>query len=255
MAAGTLSGGWLYSHTVSNWFLYSLAISLATFSVYNLQRIYKFKKQTTIQTETYNWLKERMNWMIPLATICGILALLLSACLVKDVLSNVWLFLLTILVSIFYVVPIFGKRLREIPFLKTFFVAIVWTCVLFYIPWLNEARKTEVVQNELTAFFFLFASLTIPFDIRDIEQDRMHHKTLPLLFGSTLSKVVSIAFLATFCLIIAIINQKLVENILFASVSILTALLIFFANSTRSIYFFAALDGTMVLIGLVKFFS
>jgi hypothetical protein len=223
--------------------------------VYNLQRIYKFKKQTTLQTETYNWLKERINWMNPLAIICGILALLLSAYLVEDVLSNLWLFILTIIVSIFYVVPIFGKRLREIPFLKTVLIAIVWTCVLFYIPWLNEGRKTEVVQNELTAFFFLFAALTIPFDIRDIEQDRMQHKTLPLIFGSTLSKVVSIAFIATFCIIIAIINQKLVENLLFASISLLTSLFVFFTNSTRSIYLFAALDGAMVLIGLVYFFS
>jgi hypothetical protein len=107
--------------------------------VYNLQRIYKFKKQATLQTETYIWLKKRIYWMNPMSIICGILALLLSAYLVKDVLSNGWLFILTVFVSIFYVVPFFGKRLREIPFLKTFLIAVVWTCVLFYIPWLNHS--------------------------------------------------------------------------------------------------------------------
>lgn len=250
-----MSGGWLYSHTVSNWFLYALAISLATFSVYNLQRIYKFKKQTILQTETYEWLKQRMYWMNPLAIICGILALLLSAYLVKDVLSNGWLFLFTVLVSIFYVVPFFGKRLREIPFLKTFLIAVVWTSVLFYIPWLNEGRKTEVVQNELTAFFLLFSALTIPFDIRDMEQDRLQHKTLPLLFGVTVSKVVALALLAVFYLIIANINQEIGKNVLLGSITLLASLLVIFTNSTRSISFFAALDGTMVLIGLVFFFS
>jgi len=250
-----LSGGWLYSYTVSPWFLYALAISLATFSVYNLQRIYKFKKQITLQTETYDWLKERMNWMIPLAIICGILALLLSAYLVKDVLSNVWLFILTVLVSIFYVVPFFGNRLREVPFLKTCLIAVVWTCVLFYIPWLNEGRKTELVQNDLTAFFFLFAALTIPFDIRDMEQDRMQHTTLPLLFGVTISKIVSITFLTIFYIIIANINQEIGENVVLGMIILLTSLLMLFTNSKRSIYFFAALDGTMVLIGIVYFFS
>jgi len=250
-----LSGGWLYSHTVSNWFLYALAISLATFSVYNLQRIYKFKKNTTLQTETYDWLREQMNWVNPLAIICGILALLLSAYLVKDVLSNVWLFILSVLVSIFYVVPFFGKRLREVPFLKTFLIAIVWTCVLFYIPWLNERRKTEVVQNELTAFFFLFAALTIPFDIRDMEQDRMQHTTLALYLGVTISKLVSVVFLVVFYFIIANINQEIGKNVLFGIIVLLTSLLVLFTNSKRSIYFFAALDGTMVLFGLVYFFS
>jgi type IV secretory pathway VirB2 component (pilin) len=250
-----LSGGWLYSHTVSNWFLYALAIFLATFSVYNLQRIYKFKKNRTLQTKMYDWLRERMNWMNPLAMICGILALLLSAYLVKDILSNLWLFILTVLVSIFYVVPFFGKRLREVPFLKTFLIAIVWTCVLFYIPWLNECRKTELVQNELTAYFFLFSALTIPFDIRDMEQDRMQHTTLPLYLGVKISKLVSIAFLAIFYVIIANINQEIGKNLLLACVTVITALLILFVNSTRSIYFFAAIDGTMVLIGLVYFYS
>ena len=243
----------MYSHTVSKWFLYALAISLATFSVYNLQRIYKFKNQTTLQTETYDWLKERINWMNPIGIICGILALMLSAYLVMDILSNGWLFLLTVFVSIFYVVPFFGKRLREIPFLKTFLIAVVWTCVLFYIPWLNEGRKTELVQNELTAFFFLFAALTIPFDIRDMEQDRLQHKTLPLLFGVTVSKVVALAFLAVFYRIIANINQEMGKNVLLGSITLLASLLVLFTNSTRSIYFFAALDGTMVLIGLVYF--
>lgn len=190
-----------------------------------------------------------------MSIICGILALLLSAYLVKDVLSNGWLFILTVFVSIFYVVPFFGKRLREIPFLKTFLIAVVWTCVLFYIPWLNEGRKTEVVQNELTAFFFLFAALTIPFDIRDMEQDRMQHKTLPLLFGVTVSKVVSLAFLAVFYLIIANINQEIWQNVLLGSIALLAFLLVLFTNSTRSIFFFAALDGTMVLIGLVSFYN
>ena len=245
----------MYSHTVSKWFLYALAISLATFSVYNLQRIYKFKKQATLQTETFDWLKKQINWMKPIGIICGILALMLSAYLVMDILSNGWLFLLTVFVSIFYVVPFFGKRLREIPFLKTFLIAVVWTCVLFYIPWLNEGRKTELVQNELTAFFFLFAALTIPFDIRDMEQDRLQHKTLPLLFGVTVSKVVALAFLAVFYLIIANINQEMGKNVLLGSITLLASLLVLFTNSTRSIYFFAALDGTMVLIGLVYFFS
>ena len=193
--------------------------------------------------------------MNPIAIICGILALLLSAYLVKDVLSNGWLFILSVLVSIFYVVPFFGKRLREIPFLKTFLIAVVWTSVLFYFPWLNEGRKTEGVQNELTAFFWLFAALAIPFDIRDMEQDRIQLTTLPLLFGSSISKVVSLAFLAMFYLIIANINQEIGKNVLLGCITLLTSSLVLFTNRTRSIFFFATLDGTMVLIGLVYFFS
>ena len=83
----------------------------------------------------------------------------------------------------------------------------------------------------------------------------MQHKTLPLLFGVTVSKVVSLAFLAVFYLIIANINQEIWQNVLLGSIALLAFLLVLFTNSTRSIFFFAALDGTMGLIGLVSFYN
>ena len=187
------------------------------------------------------------------ALIFAILALVLSVYLVKDVFANVWLFILSVLVSIFYVVPIFGKRLREIPVVKSALIAVVWTSVLLLIPWLNEGKDPMIVQDELTAFCCFFIAISIPFDIRDLEQDRLQHKTLPLLLGTTISKLLSILLLGVFYLIIANINQEIGKILLFACVTVITALLIFFTNSTRSIYFFAAIDGTMVLLGLVYF--
>ncbi|TXI85708.1 MAG: hypothetical protein E6Q38_00055 [Crocinitomicaceae bacterium] len=189
------------------------------------------------------------------AVIFAVLALVLSVYLVKDVFANVWLFILSVLVSIFYVVPIFGKRLREIPVVKSALIAVVWTSVLLLIPWLNEGKDPMVVQDELTAFCCFFIAISIPFDIRDLEQDRLQHKTLPLLLGTTISKILSILLLGVFCLIIANINQEIGKSLLFVCVTVITALLILFTNSTRSIYFFAAIDGTMVLIGLVYFFG
>ena len=232
-----------------------MAISCATFSVYNFQRIYKFKKDHFFQKETFNWLQAHFRLIKISALIFAILAFVLSVYLVKDVFANVWLFILSVLVSIFYVVPIFGKRLREIPVVKSALIAVVWTSVLLLIPWLNEGKDPMVVQDELTAFCCFFIAISIPFDIRDLEQDRLQHKTLPLLLGTTISKILSILLLGVFCLIIANINQEIGKSLLFVCVTVITALLILFTNSTRSIYFFAAIDGTMVLIGLVYFFG
>lgn len=232
-----------------------MAISFATFSVYNFQRIYKFKKDHFFQKETFNWLQAHFRLIKISALIFAILAFVLSVYLVKDVFANVWLFILSVLVSIFYVVPIFGKRLREIPVVKSALIAVVWTSVLLLIPWLNEGKDPMVVQDELTAFCCFFIAISIPFDIRDLEQDRLQHKTLPLLLGTTISKILSILLLGVFCLIIANINQEIGKSLLFVCVTVITALLILFTNSTRSIYFFAAIDGTMVLIGLVYFFG
>lgn len=230
-----------------------MAISFATFSVYNFQRIYKFKKDHFFQKETFNWLQAHFRLIKISALIFAILAFVLSVYLVKDVFANVWLFILSVLVSIFYVVPIFGKRLREIPVVKSALIAVVWTSVLLLIPWLNEGKDPMIVQDELTAFCCFFIAISIPFDIRDLEQDRLQHKTLPLLLGTTISKMLSILLLGVFYLIIANINQEIGKTILFTCVTVITALLILFTNSTRSIYFFAAIDGTMVLLGLVYF--
>lgn len=232
-----------------------MAISCATFSVYNFQRIYKFKKDHFFQLETFNWLRVHFRLIKISALIFAILALVLSVYLVKDVFANAWLFILSVLVSIFYVVPIFGIRLREIPVVKSALIAVVWTSVLLLIPWLNEGKDPMIVQDELTAFCCFFIAISIPFDIRDLEQDRLQHKTLPLLFGTTISKMLSILLLGVFYLIIANINQEMGKTLLFACVTVISALLTLFTNSTRSIYFFAAIDGTMVLIGLVYFYS
>ena len=78
------------------------------------------------------------------------------------------------LLSIGYVIPVFGKerRLRDFNFLKIFLVAGVWAWVTTVVPLVGVplASGMELFLIFAERFLFIFA-ITIPFDIRDLKVD------------------------------------------------------------------------------------
>jgi 4-hydroxybenzoate polyprenyltransferase len=99
------------------------------------------------------------------------------------------------MISFFYSIPLFniGDQkfgLRHIPWLKQFMIALVWTLSIVLLPVL-EAQHFHLTTISLrditilTAKRFLFiAALTIPFDIRDLFDDRKSGlKTVPTVLG------------------------------------------------------------------------
>ncbi len=106
-----------------------------------------------------------------------------------------WVFLGVIgLISIAYAVPLFkfkGKRLglRQVPGLKVFYIAVIWSLSSVGLPVLELYANGEAINwymaNYLGIVKILFLLLcTLPFDIRDYEQDVQYNlKTLPILMG------------------------------------------------------------------------
>ncbi|ERJ60595.1 UbiA prenyltransferase family protein [Sphingobacterium paucimobilis] len=111
-----------------------------------------------------------------------------------------WLFLSFVgIVSVGYSLPVFrffGKRggLRQIPGLKLFHIAVVWSLSSVGLPvvesWATAVPIDWGQANTLGLLKILFLLIcTLPFDIRDMKQDSYYHlKTIPHLIGEYRAK-------------------------------------------------------------------
>lgn len=168
------------------------------------------------------------------------------------------------IISIAYNLPflsINNKKigLRNIPGIKLFLISFVWatSCVLLPIVELESVYSTHQINIPLgetvllVAKRFLFiCAITIPFDIRDLFQDKLYElKTIPVMLGEKKAWIFCQALLAI-CLLLLILFTKTInlDVIALALTLLLTGWLIFKSNLKRNeYYYFFYLDGTMLL--------
>ena len=91
------------------------------------------------------------------------------------------------IITILYVVPFLGgfqKNLRKVSYLKIFIVTVVWSGVTTIIPFLSnkDYLDIDIVLIFFQRILFVFV-LILPFDIRDMQLDLKHIKTLPQKIG------------------------------------------------------------------------
>ena len=110
------------------------------------------------------------------------------------------------IVSMAYGLPIYKNpkgwmRLRDVPGLKIFLIAISWALVTEGLPVLINGQKLEFLPL-LERFLFIFA-ITIPFDIRDLRFDESNLATIPQYFGVRKARWIGIGALLLAELILA----------------------------------------------------
>lgn len=162
--------------------------------------------------------------------------------------------------SLFYVVPIvpFYKKspsIRQIPYLKIFVIALVWTIVVVGLPYLDSADNSSLIplhaislMFQVLTFFLFIIGITIPFDIRDMDYDQKEHlKTIATKFGiyrSTGLAVISLFF--SLCLFVIVTPQPGRVGIIFGT--LLTAILVGLSYKKRSELFYSGLIESTVLM-------
>jgi 4-hydroxybenzoate polyprenyltransferase len=166
-------------------------------------------------------------------------------------------------ISLLYGLPFIkiGERLvriRDIWIIKIFLISFVWAYLASILP--AAQFEIEIVSNEvallfLSKFAFIFA-ITIPFDIRDLEYDKMYKvKTLPMLTGNRIAIQISLVLLFIFELLNFLFYQVSTSNIANAGTfvtpmlitGILTAFLILFSKKqTHEYYFLGLIDGMII---------
>lgn len=193
-----------------------VALSLvATYGIYDFENNWRFfAMQFCAILFSYNCIKycklfitgETFRYKAYIVIIT-LVALVLGVFFLLEHVFNIYPFLILLFViSLNYVVPIFGKKsLREIVFLKTPLVALCWVILISsyaYNTNLVELRKSltddylisccfcpwlyQLTIGHLSiafGYFFFVMALCIPFEIRDLKYDDVELKTIPQVIG------------------------------------------------------------------------
>lgn len=119
--------------------------------------------------------------------------------------------------------------IRKIPFLKVFYVGLVWALVNCWLT-LPEFNLPIFLIS-----FFLITALVLPFDIRDMKSDTV--ETFPKLIGVQNTKYLAYFLVFISCLI-SIFYLKTNFSLAFFFTSIITFILIYYSkNSNKDSYY------------------
>jgi 4-hydroxybenzoate polyprenyltransferase len=162
------------------------------------------------------------------------------------------------LLSFFYSFPLFDYKqkkvnLRNITGIKLFLIGFIWAVSCVVVPIL-ESNVPISVQDILILFvkrFLFVVALTIPFDIRDIYNDREAElKTIPVMIGEKFSKIFC-ALIMVLCMILFYFYDSHRNFEVFVALSItlaLTAFLIFKSSIKKNEYYYLfVLDGMLIV--------
>ena len=248
-----LSSSFVKLVSIDSYIEYGLFTFFAILGLYNYHRLSKMN--ALINADLKNWCLKHKTLLYALTIFSFIGALFLVQLLIIDIETVVLLLIPTVSMSIWYIIPIFNIRLRDIPFVKAPIVALSWTSVLIAFPLINQYSLTVNDYFRIFGFVLYFFALTIPFDIRDKHVDIKNQRTLPQLAGTTISKRVALLFLLGFYAIFAIIYEELRFSIPFLVALFFTAVLFLLSNERRSYAFFALVDFSMAMIALAFFYK
>lgn len=241
-------------------------IFFATLAMYNYSILLaKPKNPEKSPFRRIRWIFSHAQLTITISVI-AVLSLIPLA-LSLSVPSQILLFFLAF-ISIAYNLPVFSFNdkkfgLRNIPGIKLFLIALTWSLSCVLLPVLElESREIVAVSTRdtilLIAKRFLFvAAITVPFDIRDLFQDRTYElKTIPVMLGERKAYFICLLLLIIYLVLLFLFNKQFDSNFIGHTLTIiLTVWLIFKSEWERNeYYYFFFLDGTLILQYLVLLF-
>jgi 4-hydroxybenzoate polyprenyltransferase len=239
------------------------AVFFTTLAAYNFQRVINPLRNGIPLTERQQWMQEHKNLLIALIIIS-----VSAAGAVYIFLLNHHFLLLFILIpaaifSVWYSADLNREfkffapgRLRNIPFLKIFLIVIIWSVMTVVFPYAAAAgtlADQEMLWLTGERMLFLFA-ITLPFDIRDMEQDmQLGLKTFPVLLGVKRIIVMCLLFLAVFAVSVILrsyfFHHALTpENAAMIISAFMTGVIIAFAGKKRpELYYSGVVESTMII--------
>jgi 4-hydroxybenzoate polyprenyltransferase len=231
----------------------------ATLTIYNFSiLIEKPKNPKNSSYRRVRWIFSHYRLNISI-TIISVLSLIPLFFLLSF--SSKLLVIFLGLIAFGYSLPLFSigeKRfgLRNIPGLKLFIIALVWSVSTVTLPILeiNESHLFDIDFNDLvllTAKRFLFvAAITVPFDIRDLFQDKRYElKTIPTLLGEKKAYLFCQFLLLCYLILLVVFNNGFNADFLALTLTIVLAGWLIFKSTWQKneYYYFFYLDGTLIL--------
>lgn len=249
--------------TEPSWHPYLFIIFFATLFEYNLHKLaILIWHRKALEQPKHQWLNTNIKffYFIMAFSVIGFTASIILA--KREVLEGLFPFAI---ITVFYSIPFMklGKktiRLREIPGLKVFTIAVIWAFVTVFLPIIQSGMQYNgwhVTWMVIERFLFITA-ITIPFDVRDMETDaRSGLKTLPLLMGRKNSLMLATGMLLGI-IPIAILHYPAVNMPHQVTPLVISVLLtIYFINSEKlqqnKLYHYGILDGTIIMQALLVY--
>ena len=244
---------------------YILAILFfGTLSVYNFSMLLsKPKKPENSPFVRVRWIFSHHRLIISI-TLISVLCLIPLGLLYLSIEAKL-LMIFTSVLALGYNIPFLTLNhqkigLRNIPGIKLFLIALVWSvsCVLLPIVELEHNLEINISTAEtllLVSKRFLFiAAITIPFDIRDLFQDKLYElKTIPVMLGEKKAYIFCQFLLGGYLVLLFLFDKNLnADNIALTLTLLLTGWLILKSSIRKNeYYYFFYLDGTMLLQYLI----
>ena len=215
----------------------SFFVFFATIISYNFIISYKINE---IDIFSMSWIKDHKKLLIIL-NIISVLFLIIYAFNIKFL--AYWVLIPFAITTFFYIVPyrINNKNLRSIASLKLFLIALTWAGITVLFPLIqNEVVLDKHVWVIFFQRFLFILAITIPFDIRDKNNDHIQLKTLPQVFGVKKSKIIgSIALILFF--ILEFYNSQFENSSIYkmAFLSLSALLFIIFSKENKNRFYTA----------------
>lgn len=237
---------------------YALSVALGTFAGYCVMRLARANSPEHAQFANLTWYNQHRRTIIVLVAFSGVLAFIL----LWPLWLRLWPWLVpVVLLAFFYVTPFSDRKgnaigLRSIPFVKTWLISVLWVIVAVAVPLRLDAHEHSVgLQLGMACMRLpLILSLSIAFDIRDLDNDPPRLRTVPQLFGVRGAKALAIFLLCASAAMESLFLRGLdygnaVPVMLIGYACALV--LILRAKPVRDpIYYAFLIDGIMVLIPL-----
>lgn len=233
----------------------------ATLLVYNLDGLLPYKYHQDVHfSEQKNWVMRHRSFLLTLIAISGLAAGYLFFRFVP--IHQSWFIAHLVVISLLYSLRIIPQKnggfmpLRNVPLVKAFLIAYVWSWVTVLLPLLSLGMPVFSAAGILflRRFCFLLA-LALLFDIRDYRKDKLTGTlTLPGLVGIRPTKFLSLTLLGIFAGLTG--QTESGPALPGLAVSALAAVLVVvFTHEKRSDYYFLILaDGMMLLQFLLVYF-
>lgn len=267
MAQGALT--YMLLRTPLNFIVIAI-LGCATMFLYNFSMILaRPKDPSNSPHRRVHWIYSHYNLVVSLTVLSAIALIPLT---LQLSIGTITLLFFIGLLALSYSSPLFkdkSKRvgLRNLPGAKLFIISMVWALSCVCVP-IIELKSSDISVSLIalllltTKRFLFITAITIPFDIRDLFQDKQYNlKTLPVILGEKKSTLFCQALLILYIVLLLIFVPKLTLAIGgLIAVTLLTGWLIFKSRWEKDeYYYFFYLDGTLILqflsVFILQYFS
>lgn len=223
----------------------------ATLFAYTFQRLVKFKTGRAFSEDRKEWMKNNMKIVLVLLVISFITSIIL---VIYISIFQTILLVITGILSAFYVSYFIrnkNKGLRDIPYVKVYVVAFVWTILLTIIPLMvSKIDIHAVVPSASTSFFIYILAMAMLFDIKDVHLDEAETRTIPAIAGIKKTQWISFALTcSSLCLLVISFQNIFWPTVVQLSASSMVILLT--PRWKKEFYYSLYIDGVLLLPGLM----